>query len=266
MKLSLLTAAIAAGAALVSAAPLRVVVISSNNVERPVDFPGAVVAPARFGHAVPEMPRLALGWKPNVGPPPMRANQMQRKRPCMGAKLRQKAVNISNSFRKMFGLPIIEEAPRYGDIHQIKEAINSFHHKELHGGERVKILPFIPTENVNGMQRGHGRPHFHHNHQFHQEQDFLVRIQNSIMSLGPWEGRAVAFVLGCGIGVLLRMFFVLSVVLYRSFRGSNDEPEYEEVLIFEVEENDARRAPPPYVYPVDQKETVEETPAQAPTA
>ena len=76
----------------------------------------------------------------------------------------------------------------------------------------------------------------------------------------------MAFVLGCGIGVLLRMFFVLSVVLYRSLRGSNEEPEYEEVMVFEVEENESRRAPPPYVYPVDQKEAVEETPAQAPTA
>jgi len=261
MKLSILTAAIAAGAALVSAAPLRVVVISSTNVERPVDFPGAVVAPARFGHAVPEMPRPALGWNSNL-PPPMRAGQMQRKRPCMGAKLRQKAVNISNSFRKMFGLPLVED--HAGPL--AHAYIPVVPHKETHGGERIQILPFVPTERVNGVQPGHGRPRFHHNHQFHREQDFLARVQNAIMSLGPWEGRAVAFVLGCGIGVLLRMFFVLSVVLYRSLRGSNEEPEYEEVLVFEVEENEARRAPPPYVYPVDQKEAVEETPAQAPTA
>lgn len=249
MKLSIFTAAIAASAALVSAAPLRVIVVSSTSVERPADFPGGVM---RFGHAVPEMPRPALGWKPslNGAPPDMRRPQIQRKRPCMGGMLRQKAVNISNSFRKMFGLPLVE-------------AYHKDAPKRPHGDDTARILPFIPIGNAMDMQRGHGRPHFHH--QFHQEQDFFVRIQNAIMSLGPWEGRAVAFVLGCGIGVLLRMFFVLSVVVYRSLRGSNDEHEYEEVLVFDVEENDARRAPPPYIYPVDQKEVVD-APAPAPAA
>lgn len=258
MKLSIFAAAIAAGAALVSAAPLSIIVVSKTSVERPVDFPGAV----RFGHAVPEMPRKALGWRPDVGPTDFNRPQVQRKRPCMGGMLRQKAVNVSNSFREMFGLPLIE-----------------VHHKNTQG-ERFKILPFMPAPaaphivehtmelkpmNQADWQRSHPRPHFHHNHHMHQEQDFFVRIQNAIMSLGPWEGRAVAFVLGCGIGVLLRMFFVLSVVLYRSIRGSNDEHEYEEVLVFEVEESDARRAPPAYVYPVDEKVAVE-APAQAPSA
>lgn len=251
-----------------SASPLRVLVVSSTtNVERPADFPGAV----RFGHAVPEIPRAAFGL-PQIEHP-------QRKRPCMGGMLRQKAVNASNSFRKMFGFPPIEN----GEIP---------HGKEIHGG-LIRIMPFVPeggrpihvhvdgnmrggngwrgrtkggdrleivTEVVPGHQHGHGRPRlFHH----HQGQDFFVRIQNAIMSLGPWEGRAVAFVLGCGIGVLLRMFFVLSVVLYRSLRGSEEEHEYEEVLVFEVDENESRRsAPPAYIYPVDEK-VAAEAPVQA---
>jgi hypothetical protein len=35
----------------------------------------------------------------------------------------------------------------------------------------------------------------------------------------PWEGRAVTFVIGCGLGVLLRIFFVVVVVLVRRARG-----------------------------------------------
>ncbi|KAH6906488.1 hypothetical protein BKA70DRAFT_1372465 [Coprinopsis sp. MPI-PUGE-AT-0042] len=272
-------AAIAASAALVSASPLRVIVVSSTSVERPVDFPGAV----RFGHAVPEIPRPAFGWAPGM-PPPVRA---QRKGPCMKGIFKQKAINVSNSFRKIFGFPPIEQYEQ----HEIP------HGKEIHGG-LIRIMPFVPeggrplpmpmphvegpvrggndwrgrTEGGNEAQpvrnivishpydNGHVRI-FHH----YQGQNFFARIQNAIMSLGPWEGRAVAFVLGCGIGVLLRMFFVLSIVLYRSLRGSDEEHEYEEVLVFEVDENVSRRAPPPYIYPVDEKVAVE-APAQAETA
>lgn len=39
------------------------------------------------------------------------------------------------------------------------------------------------------------------------------------MNLGRWEGRAVAFVIGCGIGVLLRMIWVLALVTFRTVRG-----------------------------------------------
>ena len=75
------------------------------------------------------------------------------------------------------------------------------------------------------------------------------------MMLGPWEGRIVAFVLGaipvlsavdsvigtngtfsmvgCGIGVLLRMFWVMSVLLVRGTRG---EPEHEETILVCAEE------------------------------
>jgi hypothetical protein len=43
----------------------------------------------------------------------------------------------------------------------------------------------------------------------------------------------VAFVLGCGIGVLLRMVWVLAVLLVRGARGS---PEREETLLVYAEE------------------------------
>jgi hypothetical protein len=69
-------------------------------------------------------------------------------------------------------------------------------------------------------------------------------MHRAIMTLGPWEGRAVAFVLGerafalsavlvltlenlgCGIGVLIRMLWVLAVVSYRIIKGESNDTQY----------------------------------------
>jgi len=87
------------------------------------------------------------------------------------------------------------------------------------------------------------------------------------MNLGRWEGRAVAFVLGCGIGVLLRMFWVLAVVFYRAVKGSKaEELEYTHIIIDagDVDDETVVHSPPPtYTYPVDEKIAVE---ADAPKA
>jgi hypothetical protein len=64
---------------------------------------------------------------------------------------------------------------------------------------------------------------------------FLHRAHRALMALGPWEGRIVAFVLGCGIGVLVRMFFVLTVLLVRAIRG-NPVPEDETTIFVYAEE------------------------------
>jgi len=82
------------------------------------------------------------------------------------------------------------------------------------------------------------------------------------MNLGAWEGRAVAFVLGCGIGVLLRMFWVLAVVTYRTFKGQHeDEHEYSPVVIIEEYERSTASLP---AYPADEK--VEIVTIKAPAA
>ncbi|KIM29678.1 hypothetical protein M408DRAFT_328544 [Serendipita vermifera MAFF 305830] len=41
---------------------------------------------------------------------------------------------------------------------------------------------------------------------------FAQRVQRALYALSPWEGRAVAFVMGCGLGVILRMLFVFVVL------------------------------------------------------
>jgi len=69
----------------------------------------------------------------------------------------------------------------------------------------------------------------HEVHNFHKDGPakgpFLHRVHRALMSLGPWEGRIVAFVLGCGIGVLLRMVWVLAVLLVRGVRGTHEREE-----------------------------------------
>lgn len=94
----------------------------------------------------------------------------------------------------------------------------------------------------------------------------MVRLEEALMALGPWEGRAVAFVIGAGIGVLLRMLWVFGVLIYRGC--SAEDKDYEAVPEDDDEEEDVTRtpltAPPTYVYPLDEKVRFEEAP-KAPT-
>lgn len=78
-------------------------------------------------------------------------------------------------------------------------------------------------------------PVMHHIHKGGPPQGpFLHRVHRALISLGPWEGRTVAFVLGCGIGVLLRMFWVLAMLLVRGVR-SNPEREEETMFVYTEE-------------------------------
>jgi len=78
----------------------------------------------------------------------------------------------------------------------------------------------------------HHEVHEIHNDNHHRTY-FLHRVHRALISLGPWEGRIVAFVLGCGIGVLLRMFWVLATLLVRGVRNN---PEREETIFVYAEE------------------------------
>ena len=139
--------------------------------------------------------------------------QKMKKGPCRASRYRQKAVEVSNIFREALGLPIIK---------------TGIHHLKLDG--KVQILPFIGTPNtvhhphnnnnskdkegafkvttidIPGEDEGrvhhhgyhtHGRHRHHkgHHHRFGKG-SFISRVHYSIMNLGPWEGRSVAFVLG----------------------------------------------------------------------
>jgi hypothetical protein len=67
----------------------------------------------------------------------------------------------------------------------------------------------------------------------------MMRLHRSLNALGPWEGKAVAFVLGCGIGVLIRMFWVLALISYRSIRGDREAENTQEEYSIVLDQSDA---------------------------
>jgi len=267
--------------ALVEAVPLRLLVVT-NNPE--------LAQGLRFGNAVQN---VNADDGPAFPPPPFLAGpegaRIETRPPCIMRKMRDKAIEVSNAFRTALGLPLIE-APSL-DLP-----------KEHHDNPMFRILPFIgapPTfvkvegEETNGALTGVTKggevvrivgpdhdgnqpphpphhPHKHHKHGKHHKHHrcrkapFFKRLALALMTLGPWEGRAVAFVLGCGLGVLLRMMWVLSVITFRAIRGRKAE-ETEYTIIHEYIEDDEAptSAPPSYAYvdeKVDTKKNTEESP------
>jgi len=122
-----------------------------------------------------------------------------------------------------------------------------------HGQEDVGPVRIVHMSGEEGPRR-----RFRHHHG-----PFLRRMHFALMALGPWEGRAVAFVLGCGIGVLLRMVWVMGVVLARTISGSrsDDAPE----AVFDADAEEILVAPPQYSQFPDEKApaVVEEKPQAA---
>jgi len=89
----------------------------------------------------------------------------------------------------------------------------------------------------------HRANHIHAHHRLRDE-PFITRLTHSLLALGKWEGRAVAFVIGCGLGVLLRMVWVMAVLVVRGFRGPKEKQvQLEDVevesIVFEVESKEA---------------------------
>jgi hypothetical protein len=271
MKVTAAFAAIAASAAFVSASPLRVIVVS-NVIQNSDPIPFRNI---RLGHAASAVNNPnAAHIIPVQGAPAAFLNR----KPCAGARFRQKAIEVANSFRKTFGLPLIEPenhtgptahgglikispiigGPTYVNIEKGGPTNGWWGHTK--GGDRVHIV-------TNGSQGGPPHHHHHAHPRPHRRPDgmiehngdtsFMYRLQLAIMSLGPWEGRAVAFVIGAGIGVLIRMFWVLAVVLFRGTKGDSNK-QYSSVADEDEDDEPTHRgtplsAPPTYVYPVDEK-------------
>ena len=67
-----------------------------------------------------------------------------------------------------------------------------------------------------------------------------------------------SFLVGCGIGVLVRMFFVLTVLFARAFRGNTvTEPEEETTILVYAQE-----IAPPYEA-IDEKKALDANPVVA---
>ncbi|KAG7439458.1 uncharacterized protein BT62DRAFT_938952 [Guyanagaster necrorhizus] len=249
MKLSVISCLVA-GASLVSAVPMRVVMLTGSS-------DGNTSPALRFGHA-------GVSHEDAVVPTSMPA--AIHGRPCGGGRrFRDKAVKLSNSFRQALGLPLIESEPKadttvHGGVIRIMPFIGgpatvvqlneTGDEGKTRGGDRVRIVNAVP------MTPGR---HGHHRVRLNSQESFTSRLHYALMMLGPWEGRAVAFVLGCGIGVLLRMIWVLTLVSYRAFRGERETHEYSHLPHGNAEEIVV--APPTYIY-VDEKTPIVDTDAK----
>jgi len=200
-------------------------------------------------------------------------------RGCVGGLFRQKAVDLSNTLRAALGMPLIETKITFHNTAPGKkhDGVHKHHH---HHHEH-------PDDEMKMAHAEEGRVHHQHTHHHHKEHDevktceeqphqkhhlhgkgngtchgsrhrqasFFRRLHFALVSLGPWEGRALAFVIGCGIGVLLRMLFVLTVIASRALRGDREEVEYVPV----PHQEDAEEifvAPPVYI--VDEKSSPKE--------
>ncbi|KAF8306989.1 hypothetical protein DL93DRAFT_155321 [Clavulina sp. PMI_390] len=132
--------------------------------------------------------------------------QLNGKKPCgqktgrvhgFKAAMAHKMHRLMNRLRAMFGLPPVK-----------------FHHVHLaHHGHKEEM-------GVKVLEAGDApHPHPHHHHHHGQEQRtsdaFWPRFVHAMQSLGPWEGRAVTFVVGLGIGSLIRMVVVLIILAVR---------------------------------------------------
>jgi hypothetical protein len=145
----------------VSAAPIRVVVVSGH-----ITGSNGFV---RVGHAAanPNIPNANVATMHSVNKVHTKA-----KHGCAGS-FRAKAMQISNWFRHAFGLPVINET---------KAGVVS-------GG--VHILPVGGPNNLPQLQ-----PHPDNKYHLVHGHTFIQRLTRALMMLGPWEGRAISFILG----------------------------------------------------------------------
>ncbi|KAG8922144.1 hypothetical protein FRC00_007786 [Tulasnella sp. 408] len=215
MKLSALFLAATLGVAY--AAPISLIYITNNGrtIIRTSSPPSSddafhPLAGIRFGHA-------AAYAQPNAGA--ATTTTITRTHSGCGG-LRAKM----DRFREMFGLtPVMKEGDGFVHIMPVP------HHYPQNGpvrddGEgKVTLMRWHSTPTR--LPEGYAGilPHPAPDYRI-REQSFWDRFQHALNQLGPWEGTAVTFVLGCGLGVLLRMFFVMGVLLVRARRACSQQP------------------------------------------
>jgi len=289
MRLSILPVLVA-GAGIVSqvsAEPLRVLVESPSNAN----------ANIRFGHALAnanvngndDSDNVARLVRPSLVM--TTSTEVRGKHHFCGASLKAKALRMSNAFRYALGLPLIEmgdhdafkgevpsnPGPVSGELRILpiplfgqpvtpnvpassSEKENSGDVKKLlPDGSVVRIYRHHEAESNHHHHEAGSRHHNHHDMKHKKAGSFLRRVHRAIMALSLWEGRAVAFVLGCGMGVLLRMFWVMSVLVYRTVRGERPEEVSHGYIMFEHDAENNFVPPPEYT---DEKMKVAEVEAQ----
>jgi hypothetical protein len=238
MKLTSISFLIA-GAGLAAANPLHVMMASKD------------ASPIRMGHAVANAGPGTNDFSDGKPKPKMRHICKNMQKAVQGTASRLLALIGIGEHSVAVTAPVPE-----GSVTRIQITTSGpVPHKV---GFRPAVQPYPPVRG-SPMPPGEGTPIWPHPMYISQQDrldgPFLHRAHRALMSLGPWEGRIVAFVLGCGIGVLVRMFVVLTVLFVRAFRG-NTVPESEEettILVY------AQEVAPPYEV-VDEKKALDANP------
>jgi len=126
---------------------------------------------------------------------------------------------LSNWVREKMGLPVVRElSPCHPGILQLPPL----------GAPKYASHNVIPANDVTMTTSGHRfrRPGMWAAR--HRRKDFSGRLQRALYSLSPWEGRALAFVVGCGLGVLVRMLVVFIILGTRALRSRSQSIELPE--------------------------------------
>jgi len=212
MKLSLVPLAVVAGAGItqVSAAPYNLVSIKPSYNQAPP-------SPFRLGHAA----GLAISgdaMTPELNQEskiPTLLTWGVRTKPCGGRNrggiqvlTNSRIVELSNKLRAALGIPLITVV---GD---------SGMHPPIQFENTADVPPVMVYHfrTVGGVSRLSD-----------DQMEFIQRLQRGIEQLGPWEASAVSFVIGSGIGVVLRLVFLFCLMFVRGVKGcftkSRTDPE-----------------------------------------
>ncbi|KAF9263818.1 hypothetical protein L218DRAFT_1032613 [Marasmius fiardii PR-910] len=98
--------------------------------------------------------------------------------------------------------------------------------REVVRAMRERLEQRIRSHSLQGPPGGHEAYHRHrHGLAVVHQELFMARLQNALMSLGPWEGKVVIFVLGWGIGSLIGVIWMFGVVVYRAVKRSKNTQE-----------------------------------------
>jgi len=281
MKFSLLsTLTITAGLAVsqVAAAPIRIVLfpaggVTAANVPSRVirlghaaAMAGSIPIPGSTGDFIAEeeerlsiLPALTVPEEQAEGAEPLHFDFMKPKTKGHGCqkgrlmRLKTKWLELSNSFRQLIGLPPIEFHPHHYHHH------SHSHHAASPAEGEVKWTwasteAFSDNGELTHPPLHHPGPHHrhpkghHHGHRHHwRHGNFLTRLYQSLSMLKPHEAPIVAFVLGAGIGALLRMFFVFGILFVRAMRAKKAEREARRIELTVQEINEQIRSHNPDV-------------------
>ena len=148
------------------------------------------------------VPDITAGFAMTESPEKFRTHGGRR----FNCQMRAKAIAMANWVREKVGLPLIETPPhghhRHAHIHGkpafIKPVHSSSESDVATSGTVTTPSGHRVTYHQGNWSHDHPRPHHW------RPASFSGRLNKALMTLGPWEGRIVAFVLGKPLWYMLK--------------------------------------------------------------